>query len=211
MENGRVASHFLLISLSAGRLALSLTRGKNHSREMEFSCDGYIWVPKCDSVARSKDSPFNSFKIRIFCLQCMCVKSPVMSDSVQPYGLRPARRLSSWDSSGKNTRVGCHALLQGIYPTQGSNLCLLRLLHWQAGSLPLAPPGKPSLYSNCLQIQEVRSVGQILNIENFSSMRELEGEGPKKNHYRIIIHWSFDKVYQSTHRFSQRTRKTTTS
>ena len=28
-------------------------------------------------------------------------------------------------------------------PTQGSNLCLLCLLHWQAGSLPLVPPGKP--------------------------------------------------------------------
>ena len=25
------------------------------------------------------------------------------------------------DSSGKNTRVGCHALFQGIFPTQGSN------------------------------------------------------------------------------------------
>ena len=36
-----------------------------------------------------------------------------------------------------NTRVGCHALLQGILLTQGSNLSLLRLLHWQAGSLPL--------------------------------------------------------------------------
>ena len=29
------------------------------------------------------------------------------------------------------------------FPTQGSNLRLLSLLHWQAGSLPLAPPGKP--------------------------------------------------------------------
>ena len=38
---------------------------------------------------------------------------------------------------------GCHALLQGIFPTQGSNPCLLYLLHWQAGSLPLASPGKP--------------------------------------------------------------------
>ena len=34
-------------------------------------------------------------------------------------------------------------LLQGIFPTQGSNLSLFHLLHWQAGSLPLAPPGKP--------------------------------------------------------------------
>ena len=31
-------------------------------------------------------------------------------------------------------------LLQGIFPTQGSNLCLLYLLHWQMGSLPLEPP-----------------------------------------------------------------------
>ena len=32
---------------------------------------------------------------------------------------------------------GCHALLQAIFPTQGSKPCLLHLLHWQAGSLPL--------------------------------------------------------------------------
>ena len=49
--------------------------------------------------------------------------------------------LCLWDSPGKNTGVGCHALLQGIVPIQGSNLCLLSLLHWQAGSLPQAPPG----------------------------------------------------------------------
>ena len=29
-----------------------------------------------------------------------------------------------WDSPGKNSGVGSHALLQGIFPTQGSNLCL---------------------------------------------------------------------------------------
>ena len=39
--------------------------------------------------------------------------------------------------------MGCHALLQGIFPAQGSNLHLLYLLHWQVGSLPLAPSGKP--------------------------------------------------------------------
>ena len=46
------------------------------------------------------------------------------------------------DSLGKSTGVGCHALLQRIFPTQGVNLHLLCLLHQQAGSLPLAPPGK---------------------------------------------------------------------
>ena len=46
------------------------------------------------------------------------------------------------DSPGKNAGVGCPALLQGTFLTQGLNPCLLRLLHWQVGSLPLAPPGK---------------------------------------------------------------------
>ena len=44
------------------------------------------------------------------------------------------------DSPGKNTGVVCHSLLQGIFLTQGLNLCLLCLLHWQGDSLPLAPP-----------------------------------------------------------------------
>ena len=42
----------------------------------------------------------------------------------------------------KYTGVGCHALLQGILPTQGLNLHLSSLLHWQVGSLPLVPPGR---------------------------------------------------------------------
>ena len=88
-----------------------------------------------------------------------------MSDSVQASGLFPAGPLCPWDSPGKNTgvgidlpdpgiepvslkssalasgffakytRVGCHALLQGIFLTQGLNPCLLSLLHWQGGSL----------------------------------------------------------------------------
>ena len=66
-----------------------------------------------------------------------------MSDSLRPAGLQPAGLLCPWDSPGKNIGVGCHALLQEIFPTQGLNLCLSCLLHWQAGSLPLAPPGEP--------------------------------------------------------------------
>ena len=46
-------------------------------------------------------------------------------------------------SPGKNTGVGCHFFLQGIFLTQGSNPHFLRLLHWQVGSLLLVPPGKP--------------------------------------------------------------------
>ena len=70
----------------------------------------------------------------------MCVHvNSVVSDSLQPHGLYPARFLCPWDFPGKNTGVGCHFLLQRIFPTQGSNPCLLCLLHWQVDSLPLVP------------------------------------------------------------------------
>ena len=72
---------------------------------------------------------------------CMCgwvLTCSVVSDSLRPHGLQPTRLLCPWDSPGKNTGVGCHFLLQGIFPIQGSNLCLLSLLHWQAHSLSLS-------------------------------------------------------------------------
>ena len=46
-------------------------------------------------------------------------------------------------SPGKTTGVGCHALLQGIFPTQGLNPSLSCFLCWRVDSLPLGPPGKP--------------------------------------------------------------------
>ena len=64
-----------------------------------------------------------------------------VSDSLQPHGLWPTRILCPWDFSSKNTGVGCHFILQEIFLTQGSNLCLLCLLHWQADSLSLSHPG----------------------------------------------------------------------
>ena len=48
----------------------------------------------------------------------------VMSDSLSPYELSPSRLLCPWDFPGKNTGVGCHFLLQDIFPTQGSKLGL---------------------------------------------------------------------------------------
>ena len=46
--------------------------------------------------------------------------------------------------SSKSTGGGCHAHLQGTFPTQGSTPSPLCLLHGQVGSLPPAPPGKAS-------------------------------------------------------------------
>ena len=48
-----------------------------------------------------------------------------MSYSLQPHGLQPTRLLCLYNSPGKNVGVGCHSLLQRIFPTQGSNTGLL--------------------------------------------------------------------------------------
>ena len=65
------------------------------------------------------------------CLTCVLVAS-VVSNSFPPCELQPARLLCPWDSPGKNTGVGCHSLLQGIFPAQGLN------------------PGSPELHADSL-------------------------------------------------------------
>ena len=67
-----------------------------------------------------------------------CLVAELCSTLLHPCGLSPTRLLCPWDFPGKNTGVGCHFLLQGIFPTQGLNL---RLLHWHAGALLLSSQG----------------------------------------------------------------------
>ena len=55
--------------------------------------------------------------------------------------MEPTSLLYPWDSPGKNTGVDCHFLLQGTFPTQGSNPGLPTL---EADTLTSEPPGKPS-------------------------------------------------------------------
>ena len=79
--------------------------------------------------------------VRIF-LQCVCVCVKSFQLCLTLCNIMNCI-LCLWDSTGKNTGVGCCVLLQGIIPTQISNLLLLSFLHWQLGSLPLASPRKP--------------------------------------------------------------------
>ena len=54
----------------------------------------------------------------------MKVKESELAQScltLRPHKMSPIRLLCAWDFPGKNTGVGCHFLLQGIFPTQGSN------------------------------------------------------------------------------------------
>ena len=77
---------------------------------------------------------------------CVCCAKSLQSclTLCDPMNCSP-QVLCPWDSPGENTGVGFCALLQEIFRIQGSNSNLLCLLHWQVGSLPLAPPGKPQL------------------------------------------------------------------
>ena len=69
----------------------------------------------------------------LFTYDKLSVSHSVMPDSLRPHGLQPTRLLCLWDFPGKDTGVGCHFLLQGIFPTQGSNLGPLhcrQILYW---------------------------------------------------------------------------------
>ena len=62
---------------------------------------------------------------------CVCVWSvaSIISESLRPHGLQPARLLCPWDAPGKDTGVGWRFLLWGMLPTEGSNLRFQHLLH----------------------------------------------------------------------------------
>ena len=106
----------------------------------------HIIKPLCTNIFKdhatshltiTKTSVVNEF----LCMR-VCVFALIVSYSLWPHGLQPSRLLCPWDFPGKNTGVFCQFLLQGIFPTHGSNLPVLCLLHWQVGSLSLAQPGK---------------------------------------------------------------------
>ena len=71
----------------------------------------------------------------------MCSVASVVSNSVTPWTVARQGPLFM-GPPGKGTGVVCRALLQGVFLTQGPNLCHSGLLHWQVGSLPLVPPGR---------------------------------------------------------------------
>ena len=66
--------------------------------------------------------------------------------------------------------MGCHFLLWVIFPTQGSNPSLLHLLHWQANSLPLLPPG------NLTKAEKVGKKTPTHHLENTIYIQEDYGQ-----------------------------------
>ena len=89
----------------------------------------------------------SSYKIFTKCVHvcvCVCESHSVMSSCL------PSRLLSPWDFPGKNIAVGCHLLLQGIFPIQGTNPGLLHCRQ----TLPSETPGKPTKYTPVIKIQQ---------------------------------------------------------
>ena len=76
----------------------------------------------------------------------MCLCRSVVSDSLRPHGVFPARLLCPWNYPSKNTGVGSHSFIQGIFPTQGLNPGLLHC-RW---ILQSEPPGKPLVVYVCV-------------------------------------------------------------
>ena len=138
-------------------LLLGLWEGIKEARSLHF---GVLWSnegvesteEKVLGTVKSTSAKVMECKLNV---QGLTVKEPrspcvymfsrsVVSDSLHPPGPQPTRLLCPWNFASKNTGVGCHFLLQEIFFTQGLNLPLLHLLHWQADSLPLYHLGSPS-------------------------------------------------------------------
>ena len=103
-----------------------------------------------------------------------------MSDSLGPHGLEPTGLLRPWDFPGKNTEVGCNFLLQGNFPTQGSNLGLLHcrqmLYHCTRGGIKTIPKKK-----KCKKAKELSE--EVLQIT--VKRREAKGKREKERYTRL--------------------------
>ena len=97
---------------------------------------------------------------------------PTISSSVVPFSSclqsSPAWGAFQMSQFMENTKVDWHFRLQGIFPIQGLKACLLCLLHWLLGSLPLAPHGKPSwvLHMPKLNIQYTLNMSSLLYVNS---------------------------------------------
>ena len=114
-------------------LALRMVRARRHQLATSpapewcplFTVDSQVCSRRAGMQAHRDIKWINWKLIIIFHVRARSV----VSDSWRPHGLWPARPLCPWNLPGKKTRMRCHFLLQGLFPTQGLNLCLLSLLH----------------------------------------------------------------------------------
>ena len=102
-----------------------------------------------NEIVESMNSRVTLLKLKSVFTTChlCCLFAKLCLILLPHHGLQPARLLCPWDFPGKNTGVGYHFLLQGIFPTQGLSP---GLMHQQADSLPLSHQGSPPCAFLCL-------------------------------------------------------------
>ena len=108
--------------------------------------DCFLYLAYWITLSPSNQPPLKSVSLS--------VSHSVMPDSLGPHGLQPTRLLCPWDFPGKDTGVGFHSLLQGIFPTQGANPGLLhcrQILYW------LSYKGSPNLLLATLEFPQAPS------------------------------------------------------
>ena len=99
-------------------------------------------------LKKQEKSQINNLTLHLSEVKWSC---SVMSNSLRPHG---SSLLHPWDFPGKSTGVGCHFLLQGIFPTQGLNP---GLPHCSQMLLLSEPPGKPTLHLKRLVKEEMKN------------------------------------------------------
>ena len=114
--------------------------------------------------------------------------------TLRPCGLQPTRLLCPWDSPGKNTGVGCHFLLQRIFPTQGLNL---GLLHCRQMLYPLSHQGRQVKTEKFVPSPVMaqlwrRDQGQVLNSQFLSCNKYL---GAATHHSLCVLSLSLFFIY----------------
>ena len=95
----------------------------SYANEFQFFLKSVTCFPSVHKMTKLNSSLTHKFNnVQCHCSKCCAIVShSVMSDSLQPHECSPPGSSDRGDSPGKNTGVGCHALLQGIIPTQGLN------------------------------------------------------------------------------------------
>ena len=126
----------------------------------------------------------------------LCLAAQLRLPLCNPIDCSPPGSSVQGDSPGKNTGVGCHALLQGIFPTQGSNPGLL-YCRWilffflQVDSLPSEPPGNPKNtgVGSLFLLQCIFST-QESNWDLLHCRRILSAELPRKPIEKFKLTWA---------------------
>ena len=95
------------------------------------------------------------------------------------------------DFPGKHTEVDFHFPFQGIFLTQGSNVHLLCLLHWQVGSLPLAPTGKPVYICVCVCVYTLKLLMKVKYVTLVNCLYWKSGRILISVFVILWLHWVF--------------------